>query len=173
MTSMSDRMAKGARRSLTEGERAALSPGLTAALETAGAEPQIVARASVFAWIASLWRGHPPIMVLGRRIFWPGAHADTSAGPDHAMSVLQHELQHVLEFSTGALTVWRYVASPRNWVYGYRLDGRDFAAYGAEQRAQIVQDYWLAERGLLEGAFGAADFEAVIPWAAAPSEKTP
>jgi len=84
----------GAVRPLTEGERAALSLGLDNALAESGVDPLIVARPSIPALIAAFWRGRPPVMVLGRRIFWPGALEDFSQGPPRAMSVLQHELQH-------------------------------------------------------------------------------
>jgi hypothetical protein len=163
-----ERMAYGAMRPLTAGERSLLSAGLAEALDAAGARPVIIARPSALARLAGLWRGGAPIMVLGRRIFWPDAYVDTSKASGRAMSILQHELQHVLEFAAGELSVWRYVASPRNWTYAYRLtDGSRWADFGAEQRAQLAQDYWLAERGLLSGASPLAVYRALIPWAGA------
>src|SRR5436190_11283968 len=111
---MTTPMAKGARRRLTGEEEQALSHGLLAALDAAGARPRIVARAAIGARIASLWRGHSPILAWGDRIFWPGALSDVSLDP-RRMAVLQHELQHVLEYRTGALKPLRYALNPRNW----------------------------------------------------------
>ncbi len=151
------------KRSLTAGERAALSAGLAAALDEAGVSPQIAARPSLMAIIAALWRGSTPVMVLGRTIFWPGAVDDFSADP-RRMALLQHELQHVLEFRTGVLTRLGYAFSPRNWIYRYPQDA-GWSALGAEQRAQAAQDYWLAERGLLKDGPSVERLAALIPWA--------
>ena len=159
-------MPVGAVRPLTEGERAALSLGLDNALAESGVEPLIVARPSIPALIAAFWRGRSPVMVLGRRIFWPGALEDFSQGPPRAMSVLQHELQHVLEFRTGALTLFTYVLWPGNWRYGYRLTYTTaWTSLGAEQRAQAVQDYWLAQHGLLQSEASLDAYRNLIPWA--------
>ena len=164
--SLSRTMKFGAVRGLTSAERGALSLGLDAALSEAGARPLIVARPSVLAVVASLWRGRPPIMVLGRRIFWPGALEDFSEGPPRLMSILQHELQHVLEFRTGALTIFTYGLWPPNWRYGYRLtDVTAWPCLGAEQRAQVVQDYWLAQHGLLAWPAPLEIYRNLIPWA--------
>ncbi|MBN4683871.1 hypothetical protein HUS73_24800, partial [Pandoraea nosoerga] len=65
-------------RELTDGERAALSPGLARALDRAGARPRLVGAPSRLARIAALWRGQVPIMALGDRIFWPGVADDLS-----------------------------------------------------------------------------------------------
>ena len=65
-------------RSLTDGERAALSPGLADALESTGARPRITPCASPLAHIAALWRGAPPIMALGQTIWWRDAPDDLS-----------------------------------------------------------------------------------------------
>jgi hypothetical protein len=162
------KMILGAERGLTEGERAGLNPGLLMALARVGAEPRIVARASLLASIAGLWRGHIPILVLHRRIYWPGALPDFSVSPrPDEMAMLQHELQHVLEFKTGELTMHGYVLRPRDWVYRYRLElGRDFWSYGAEQRASMAEDLWRAENGLISASHGAA-LRLMIPWARA------
>lgn len=150
-------------RPLTAGERAALSPGLAEALTAADAWPLIHARPSLPALLVLVWRRRLPIMVLGRRIFWPGAAEDFSADP-HRMSVLQHELQHVLEFAEGTLTRAGYVLRPGNWIYPYRLrPGLTWADLGAEQRAMMAQDLWLAERGLSQSPV--EELRALIPWA--------
>ena len=159
-------MPYGSARPLTLGERAALSLGLDEALTRARVAPLIIARPSLPAMLASMWRGRPPIMVLGRRIFWPGALEDFSEGSARTMSILQHELQHVLEFRTGALTIVSYVLWPPNWRYGYRLtDATRWTMLGAEQRAQAVQDYWLAEHGLAPEATSLEVYRNLIPWA--------
>lgn len=153
------------RRPLTAAERAALSDGLAAALEAAGIEPLIVARPSIPAVIVSLWRRRLPVMVLGRRIFWPGALEDFSGDPVR-MSVLQHELQHVLEFGLRELSRLSYVLRPRNWVYGYEVSPTSrWSDFGAEQRAMIVQHYWLAQNGRLKDAPPLESFRDLIPWA--------
>lgn len=147
-------------RHLTEAERKALSPGLVAALDAAGAAPLIVPRAAWLARLTWLWRWHVPILTRGRRIYWPGAPADFSKAPN-AMAVLQHELQHVLDFSTGRLSVLGYLLNPKNWTY--RLpDDWDWRQLGAEQRAVLAERLWRAEQGL---AHDVAEVRAVIPWA--------
>ena len=154
-------------RSLTPGEIHSLSAGLWAALRRAGSEPRIVGRASPLARVASLWRGGVPILTLGDRMFWPDAPQDCSRpGLQNHMAILQHELQHVLDFATGRLSAIRYAVDPGNWRYGYRLEeGRPFARYGAEQRASMAEDLWRLEHG---GAAERGDTEALrrlIPWA--------
>jgi hypothetical protein len=147
-------------RPLSELERKLLSPGLIAALDEAGAVPLIVPRAAWLARLTFLWRGHVPILTRGRRIYWPGAAADLSTAPN-AMAVLQHELQHVLDFSTGRLSSLGYLLNPRNWTY--RLpDERDWRRLGAEQRAVLAERLWRAEQ---EVAHDLAEIRSLIPWA--------
>ena len=144
-----------------------ISPGLAEALCKADVEPVIVARASVPALVAAVRWGRAPIMVLGRRIFWPGAMADFSQPwSDRALAVLQHELQHVLEFAAGELSTLGYLTQPRNWPYGYRI-GPDsqWADFGAEQRASIAEHLWLIERRLMSDAAGGTHHRRVLPWA--------
>jgi len=82
------------------------------------------------------------------------------------VSVLQHELQHILEFATGKLSLIGYALLPFNWTYRYRIGPTtQWRALGAEQRAQMVQDYWLAEHGLAPGAADLQTYRALIPWA--------
>jgi hypothetical protein len=158
------KMILGAERGLTETERAGLNPGLVRALDRVRAQPLIVARASILASLSGLWRGHIPVICLHRRIFWPGALPDFSATP-RGMATLQHELQHVLEFKTGELSVLGYAFNPRDWRYRYRLElGRGWDRYGAEQRASMAEDLWLAENGLKSPSHGAA-LRLLIPWA--------
>lgn len=159
---MSEPMPYGARRGLTGGERDALSRGLAEALAAAGAEPEIIARPALGARIAVLWRGRAPILAWRDRIYWPGALDDFSQGG--GMALLQHELQHVLEFATGELTALGYAVNPRNWVYRYELvSDRPWRAYGAEQRATMVEELWRLEHGA--GASARLEpLRALIPW---------
>jgi hypothetical protein len=80
------------------------------------------------------------------------------------MALLQHELQHVLEFAAGQLTPLGYAANPKNWIYRYTLDeASQWRRFGAEQRASIVEHMWLIERGLSLEA-DARNHRRVIPW---------
>ncbi len=158
---------EGLERPLTPGERAALSAGMAEALDEAGADPRIVAAPSLLARIAAIWRGHLPILALDQRIFWPAAPDDCSVrGREADMAILQHELQHVLEYATGALAPWRYAVAPRNWIYRYRLKpGARWRDFGAEQRASIVEDYWRIEHGLKRAEASLEHYRLLIPWA--------
>lgn len=161
------RMAHGGIRPLTEGERAGLSQGLADALEAAGVSPLIVARPALWARFAALWRGATPIMVVGHRIYWPGAPADLAGS--RSMALLQHELQHVLEYATGALGPLRYVLDPRNWFYRYRLgEGSAWRHFAAEQRAQIAEDFWRLDRA----GEACEHHRRVIPWAPTSRDET-
>lgn len=158
-------MSYGARRPLTAGEARALTPGLIGALRAAGAEPLILARPALGARFVRVWRRALPILAWRNRIYWPGALEDFSAQPA-LIALLQHELQHVLEFRTGELGPVRYALNPRNWGYAYRPGGKTrWRAFGAEQRAQIVQDLWLIERGLKIGVAPIEWYRRIVPWA--------
>ena len=150
-------------RRLTPGEQAELSEGLGAALSLAGVAPLVETRPHPAAHLARLRFGSLPIMAVGRTIWWPGA------GPDLAgtaqMAILQHELQHILDFAQGRLTVRGYLLLPHNWRYGWSpADHFDWNRLGAEQRASIAEALWRAERspGDLETA---ATLRRIIPWA--------
>ena len=82
------------------------------------------------------------------------------------MAVLQHELQHLLDFAEGRLTVAGYLALPHNWTYRWRLSQRlDWRRLGAEQRASVAEALWRAENA---GDGSLADaLRGVIPWAQA------
>jgi hypothetical protein len=160
---MTTPMPYGASRPLTVEEERALSPGLLQALKAAGVSPTIVARPAIGARVARLWRGSAPILAWYGRVFWPGALSDLSLDP-RRMAVLQHELQHVLEYATGQLGPLRYAFNPSNWRYRYHPhEAADWARFGAEQRAQIVEDLWLVEHGLKAGA--AEWYRRIVPWA--------
>ncbi|WGM38136.1 hypothetical protein AMEJIAPC_01038 [Caulobacter sp. NIBR1757] len=154
-------MGPGVTRSLTASERAALSDGLWDALMAAGAFPRIVAASSPLARLSHLWRGHTPVLTLGDRIFWGRAPDDCSAQPV-AMALLQHELQHVLDFASGRMSWLSYALRPGDWSYSVPNAGWDWNRLGAEQRAVLAERLWRAERN---GAAGeAARLRAVLPW---------
>ncbi len=153
-------------RPLTVGEWRALSPGLEAALVASGARPRIVSVAHPAARIAAAWRGSVPILTRGDAIFWPGASPDLSKHGPGRLAILQHELQHVLDYRSGRLTAARYLGDPREWTYN--VDdalSRGFDRLGAEQRATFAEHLWLAENGF-RPASEVAVLRAVIPWAA-------
>jgi hypothetical protein len=160
------RRTEGGARPLTVGEWDAVSAGLARALRAVGAKPRLEPRAHPAARIAGIWRGGTPILTRGEAIWWPGAPPDLSApGRERGMAVLQHELQHVLDFATGWLTAFRYLTRPRHWTYGWRLrEGASWDTYGAEQRASIAEHLWLMERGLASPGELAA-VRRLVPWA--------
>ena len=149
-------------RRLTAGEWSALSPGLEAALAALDVAPQIEDRPHVAARLAR-WRfGSVPILALGSTIWWPGAGADFSG--TNQIGVLQHELQHVLDFAEGRLTPLGYLISPHNWTYRWTLaDDLSWGALGAEQRASVAEALWRAERS--GDATTVARLRELIPWA--------
>ncbi len=158
---MSLGMRPGVTRSLTVRERAALSDGLWDALMAAGAFPRIVSGSSPLARLSHLWRGHTPVLTLGDRIYWGRAPDDCSRQPA-AMALLQHELQHVLDYATGRMSWLSYALRPKDWIYDLPAGALDWARLGAEQRAVLAERLWRAERK------GAADetarLRAVLPW---------
>ena len=96
-------------------------------------------------------------------MFWPRAPDDLSGTA--AMAVLQHELQHVLDYATGWMTARRYLGHSRHWSYAVPSGWTgDFDALGAEQRAVLAERLWLAEAGLRPRA-EIARLRLVIPWA--------
>ena len=122
-----------------------------------------MARPHPGARIAAAWRGEVPILTRGDLVFWPRAPADLSG--TRMVAVLQHELQHVLDYATGRLTAWRYLGHPRHWSYA--IDPAwmgDFDSLGAEQRAVLAERLWLAEAGLRPPA-EIARLRSIIPWA--------
>ena len=130
---------------LTSGEWTQLSDGLGAALSATGVAPRIEPRPHPIAFLAR-WRfGRLPIMAVGRTLWWPNAPADLAGTDD--MAVLQHELQHILEFAEGRLTVAGYLLLPHNWTYRWDADRPlKWRRLGAEQRAGVAEALWRAER---------------------------
>ncbi len=163
---MATPMPAGAERPLTAQEWSSLSAGLAEALWEQGVEPRIVARPAVGARIARIWRGQAQILAWKQSIYWPGALEDFSRPwTARQMAVLQHELHHLWEYATGALTPLRYGINPRNWGYGYTL-GPDskWSDFGAEQRASIAEHLWLVEHGLMLDPDGGQWRRRVLPW---------
>ncbi len=167
-------MRPGASRDLTPGERARLSRGLAAALDDAGASPLLLNRVHPGARVAVLWRGSPPILSRPGRIFWPAALSDYAEAPAEAFATLQHELQHLLDYATRALTGLGYLSRPADWRYQYRLtEASRWDDFGAEQRASIAEHLWLIEQGradLVRRALAfeppaLGDYRRVLPWA--------
>ena len=83
------------------------------------------------------------------------------------MAVLQHELQHVLDYRQGRMTALRYLADPREWTYDWRLKpGADWRSYGAEQRASIAEHLWRIDHDVAPPDDLPA-LRRLVPWAAA------
>lgn len=153
----------GATRRLAPAEWAELSSGLGRALSAARVTPLVDARPHPAAFVARLRFGSLPIMAVGRTIWWPNASPDFAQTDD--MAVLQHELQHVLDFAEGRLTGLGYLLLPHNWSYRWDLsDRRPWDRLGAEQRASMAEALWRAERSTTSVEVAAA-LRAVIPWA--------
>jgi hypothetical protein len=150
------------RRRLAQAEWAELSDGLGAALSAAGVTPLIEPRPHPAAYLARLRFGGVPIMAVGRTIWWPNARPSFAGSAD--MAVLQHELQHLLDFAEGRLTLAGYLLLPRNWTYRWDPDGPlSWDRLGAEQRASIAEALWRAERS--SSPVEADRLRGVIPWA--------
>jgi hypothetical protein len=149
-------------RRLTGAEWAELSPGLGGALSAAGVTPVIEARPHPAAYLARFRFGSVPIMAVGRTIWWPNARP-SFAGTPH-MAVLQHELQHLLDFAERRLSIAGYLLLPHNWTYRWDPDRPlRWDRLGAEQRASIAEALWRADR---LGSTAEADrLRRVIPWA--------
>jgi hypothetical protein len=151
------------RRTLTSSEWAELSPGLGLALAAAAVTPMIDARPHPAAYLARLRFGGLPIMAVGRTIWWPNALPDFAGTPQ--MAVLQHELQHLLDFAEGGLSIAGYLLLPHNWTYRWAPDDRlRWDRLGAEQRASVAEALWRAERSPASAPL-AASLRQVIPWA--------
>jgi hypothetical protein len=151
------------RRELSSAECADLSDGLVSALSAARVRPLVDRRPHPAAFLARLRFGSLPIMAVGRTIWWPNARQDFAGTAD--MAVLQHELQHILDFADGRLTVLGYLLLPGNWRYHWELSERlSWHRLGAEQRASMAEALWRAERSATESEV-AATLRAIIPWA--------
>ena len=151
------------RRELSSAERADLSEGLVNALAAVGVRPRVDSRPHPAAFPARLRFGSLPIMAAGRTTWWPHARQDFAGTGE--MAVLQHKLQHILDFAEGGLTVLGYPLLPHNWRYRWKLSDRlSWDRLGAEQRASMAEALWRAEHSSAEGQV-AATLRAIIPWA--------
>ena len=149
-------------RRLTSGEWSQLSPGLAEALAALNVTPQIEDRPHFAARLARLRFGSIPVLALGKTIWWPKARGDFSGTSQ--MAVLQHELQHVLDFAEGRLTVLGYLILPRNWTYRWQLtDELSWSRLGAEQRASAAEALWRSEQS--NATRVTARLRELIPWA--------
>jgi hypothetical protein len=136
---------------------------LARALNAAGIAPLIVNRPHAAAFVGALRFGSVPIMVIDESIWWPGATQDFAG--TRAIGRLQHELQHVLDYAEGRLTVTRYLLEPHNWTYRWsESDPTDWDRLGAEQRASMAEALWHAERSR-EAKAVARTLRSKIPWA--------
>lgn len=82
----------------------------------------------------------------------------------HDRAWMIHELVHVWQHQTGVNVLLRGIFERR---YRYALDReRSLAAYGIEQQASIVEDYFRMLSGLAphRGDGAMADYRAVIPF---------
>ena len=154
-------------RDMTPGEWRRLSGGLAAALHSVRARPRLRSAVHPAARIAGLLRGtRPPILARGDIIWWPAAPPDLSdTVPDDGMAILQHELQHVLDYRIGWLTAALYLTHPRHWTYDWLFtDGLRWDDLGAEQRASMAEAIWLMENERV-ASDNLAALRALIPWA--------
>jgi len=150
-----------AARRLTSGEWAELSRGLPQALGRAGVTPQIMARVHPAARLAAFSFGAAPILARPQRIWWPGAPADLAGTA--AMAILQHELQHLLDYADGRLSAAGYLLRPANWRYAYDLTtATTWDALGAEQRASVAEHLWQAEQS--GDTVTARALRRLLPW---------
>ena len=103
-------------------------------------------------------------MAVGRTIWWPAARPDFAG--DSATAVLQHELQHLLDYAEGAMSPTKYLLNPRHWRYGVQLSLEvRWDQLGAEQRASLAEDLWYSENN--GDAERTLALRAVIGWATA------
>jgi hypothetical protein len=139
------RLAKGASRPLTEGERALLPPPLADAVKLG--KVRIVAR-----YHSPLARLFHVTIARGFRIFWGEAPMEAASLFERAH--LAHELVHVWQYKGLRRTGLELLVS-RN--YRYRLQsGRPFLSYGYEQQAAIVEDFVRLKNGAIpRWAYGA------------------
>jgi hypothetical protein len=146
-----DLMRPGARRRLTEEERALAAEVFGDALDPAPVR--------VLALPAS-WpdRAFVPGRAFGRSwIVYPRAQArrDFSTGPLWSQATFVHELVHVWQAQAGVWLPWAKLrAGDGRRAYRYGLDGRPFASLNIEQQAMAVEHAFRLSRG------GTAPFEA-------------
>ena len=98
-------------------------------------------------------RAHNPfarnkILCRGYDLYWQDHPNDFTRMPLIIQSLLVHELCHVWQYETGRLNAFRYLLDPRNWSYSYRVKpGAAFDDYPTEKQADLLQDWFLVNRG--------------------------
>ncbi len=154
-------MRPGGIRTLSPGERALADEMFAGAIATE--------RVRLLA--IPLWRR--AFVPNGRWIVWPGhtAHKDFSAAPLAVQAVFVHELTHVWQAQSGAnLILGKVRAGDGAQAYAYDLSAiSDFRSLNIEQQAMVVQDAFLAARGV-RTAYERAAYSAILatwpdsPW---------
>ena len=153
-------MRPGGIRTLTPGERALAAEVFAGAIA--------VARVRVFA--IPLWRR--AFVPNGRWIVWPGhtTPQDFSTEPLARQAVFVHELTHVWQAQSGVnLILSKVRAGDDAQAYAYDLSRiADFRSLNIEQQAMVVQDAFLAARGVRVAYESAAYSTILATWPGSP-----
>jgi hypothetical protein len=153
-------MRPGDIRTLTPGERALTREVFAGAID--------LARLRLFA--IPLWRR--AFVPNGGWIVWPGhaAPQDFAAVPLGDQAVFVHELTHVWQAQCGVnLILGKVRAGDGAQAYDYDLsETGDFRSLNIEQQAMVVQDAFLAARGV-RMAYESAAYSAILAtWPGSP-----
>jgi len=153
-------MRPGGIRTLSPGERALAAEVFAGAIDTA--------RVRLLA--IPLWRR--AFVPGGRWIVWPAHTAckDFAAAPLAHQAVFVHELTHVWQAQSGVnLILGKLKAGDRAQAYTYELSQiGDFRSLNIEQQAMVVQDAFLAARGV-RMAYESAAYSAILAtWPGSP-----
>lgn len=118
--------------------------------------------AQPFVWLQPRGTAVTP---LGAVHFWPADHRADFSGEWRGMAWLLHELVHVWQHQTGQWVIPRGLWE-RRYTYGALDPRRTLTAYGIEQQAAIVEDWFRLTRGQRgwRGTGSEADYRAVIPF---------
>ena len=146
-----------------------LSPGERALADEMFAGRVAVERVRLFA--IPVWRR--AFVPGGRWIVWPGhtARQDFATAPLAVQAVFVHELTHVWQAQSGVNLIWgKLSAGDGARAYAYDLSAiGDFRSLNIEQQAMVVQDAFLAARGV-RMAYESAAYSAILatwpdsPW---------
>lgn len=102
----------------------------------------------------------------GNIYFHPADHVeDFSALGIRGKAWFIHELTHVWQHQHGIRVVFCGMFN-RNYRYAPLVRGKPFLAYGIEQQAGMVADYFrvMSGYGPRQGSHSLADYEAVLPF---------
>ncbi len=153
-------MRPGGIRTLTLGERALAAEVFAGAIA--------VERLRLFA--IPVWRR--AFVPDGAWIIWPShtASQDFSAEPLAQQAVFVHELTHVWQAQSGVnLILSKVRAGDDAQAYAYDLSRiGDFRSLNIEQQAMVVQDAFLAARGVRMGYESAAYSTILATWPGSP-----